>query len=384
MSDRSRKIFLPLVIITFGIVVMAVLLFAYPDAERVKPETYKPLVRYERAVKSMEKIVVRSQGTVRARTESSLFALVSGQVIEISPKFASGGFFEKGEVMLCIDPMDYRLAKTRADLQLTQAELALAREEEEAEIARSEWQKIGQGKAPPLVLHVPQVRQAKASLAAALAAVEQAALNLNRTAVHAPYDCRVKKKSADVGQIAGPAVPVAEIYAVDYAEIRLPLTDEDLAFIDIPYEYRGGKKGNKADVTVQSTFAGKTYNWPAKLVRLEGEIDSRNRMIHGVARIDNPFEMNNDKPPLSVGMFVTAEIQGKSYNDIFSLDRAALRAENTVWVIDDQNQLNFRTVDVLRTERDKVIIRSGIKENEKICLTVLDAVVEGMYVRTEE
>ena len=384
MSDRTKKIFLPILIIIFGIIVMVVLVKAYPDAERVKSEAYKPLVRYEMARKGSSKIYVNSQGTVRPRTESLLFPLVSGQIISISPKFASGGFFNKGEVILRIDPTDYRLAKTRAELQVSQAELSLAREQEEAKLARTEWQKIGKGEAPPLVLREPQVKQAEASLAAAKATYEQAALNLQRTQVKAPYDCRVKSKRVDVGQLAGPNAAVADIYAGDYAEIRLPLTDSDLAFIDIPYAYRAGEKANEPAVVINSVFAGKTYKWEGWLVRLEGEIDPLNRMIHGVARIDDPFKASKDRPPLAVGMFVSAVIEGRAYDNVFTLSRAALRGENMVWVINAENELNFRTVDVLRTERDQVIITSGIDENEKICLTVLDAVVDGMEVRVEE
>jgi len=384
MSDRTKKIFFPLVIIAFGVVTMVVLVKAYPDAERVKSETYKPLVRYEKAQKGTRKIYVNSQGTVKPRTESILFPLVSGQIISVSTKFASGGFFKKGEVILSIDPTDYRLAKTRAELQVSQAELALAREQEEAKIARAEWQKIGNGEAPPLVLREPQVSQAKASLAAAKAAYEQAALNLERTEVKAPYDCRIKSKRVDVGQLAGPNAAVADIYAGDYAEIRLPLTDSDLAFIDVPYAYGAGQKANEPGVVISSMFAGKMYKWEGWLVRLEGEIDPLNRMIHGVARIDRPFEATADRPPLAVGMFVTAEIEGRAYDNVFTLSRAALRGENMVWVINGQNELNFRKVEVLRTEREQVIITSGIEENEKVCLTVLDAVVDGMKVRVDE
>jgi RND family efflux transporter MFP subunit len=384
MSDRTKKILLPIVIIGFGIIAMVVLLNAYPDAERVKTEPYKPLVRYEVAKKGSSKIYVNSQGTVKPRTESLLFSLVSGQIISISPKFASGGFFKKGEVILSIDPTDFRLAKTRAELQVAQAELVLAREQEEAKLARDEWKKIAEGEAPPLVLREPQVKQAKASLAAAKAALEQAALNLDRTQVKAPYDCRIKRKRVDIGQLAGPNAAIADIYAGDYAEIRLPLTDGDLSFIDIPYAYRAGQKRNEPGVVISNVFAGKTYKWEGRLVRLEGEIDPVNRMMHGIARIDDPFQAMADRPPLSVGMFITAEIEGRTYDNVYTLSRAALRGENMVWVINGQDELNFRTVDVLRTERDQVIITSGIEENEKICLTVLDAVVDGMKVKIEE
>jgi RND family efflux transporter MFP subunit len=288
--------------------------------------------------------------------------------------------------MLQIDPVDYHLAVTRAELQVAQAELALAREEEEAELAKAEWGKVGEGEPSDLVLRKPQLKQAQTNLAAAKAGLEQANINLERTNIRAPFACRVRSKQADVGQVAGMGNPVAIIYAVDYAEVRLPLPDAELAYIDVPHIFRGNVSAKSPEVTIKTIFAGKEYSWDGKLSHLEGEIDALSRMVHAVARVKNPYAKkgSGDAPPLSVGMFVTAEIAGKTYENVYQIKREALRGESTVWVIDSENKLHFREVDVLRVEKDVAIINSGLQESEKVCLTALDAVVEGMDVSIQD
>lgn len=386
MNNKTRKIFLPIAILVFGVLGMIVLVIAYPEAEQVKPEAFRPLVRYQLAKKSNKQINIYSQGTVAPRTQSTVAAQVGGQIVFTSSRFASGGYLKKGDVLLRIDPANYELAQAQAKLQVTQAELRLAREKEEADLARSEWTKIGNGEASKLVLREPQLKEAEASLDAAKAALKLADINLQRTEIRAPFTCRIRTIMADLGQVVNPGTPIAVIYAIDYAEIRLPLPDADLAFIDIPFTYGNSEQHAQPKVKIKSVFAGREYTWPGKLVRMEGEIDPRSRMINAVATVKDPYGdgASEERPPLAVGMFVSAEISGKNFEDVFEIERAALRGSNRVWIIDEENRLYFRDVEILRLNTDTIIIKSGLDENEKICLTALDAVVEGMAVRIQE
>jgi multidrug efflux system membrane fusion protein len=385
MSDKTRKIFLPIIIIIAGIFIAIVLVKAYPETEQIKPEAFKPLVRHSVVSKTGIQINISSQGTVVPRTQSNIISQVGGLIVFASPRFAAGGFFEKGELMLKVDQTDFLLAKTRAELQVAQAELRLAREEEEAKLAQSEWEKVGTGKASDLVMRGPQLKEATASLNAAKAGLQQAVVNLGRTEIRAPYVCRVRTKNSDVGQVVNQGSPLAQIYAIDYAEVRLPLPDADLAFVDIAYN-SNGSTGKKIPVQLTTVFAGTEHSWEATLIRLEGEIDPRSRMVHVVARVSDPYakKSKENKLPLSVGMFVKAEIEGRIYENVFEIDRAALRGKNTIWVIDDENKLNIRSVNILRQEEGRIIVRDGISEGEKVCLTALDAVVDGMEVLIEE
>ncbi len=199
---------------------------------------------------------------------------VAGRVIWVSPSFASGGFFDDGQPLLRIEPSDYREAVIQARAAAAREELRAARERAEADVARKEWGDLGGGEATPLTLREPQLAEAEAALEAARAALERAERNLDRTEIRAPYDGRVRHKQVDVGQYVTPGTPVATIYAVDYAEVRLPLADEELAFIDLPLDYWGDSgRGPGPEVVLSARFAGRAHRWEGHIVRTEGEID---------------------------------------------------------------------------------------------------------------
>jgi RND family efflux transporter MFP subunit len=333
-------------------------------------------------------LTVKSQGTVSPRTESVLLPEVTGRIIEVSPSFVPGGFFEAGEILLRIDPHDYRQALVQARSAVAQAELRLATEQAEADVARQEWEELGQGgEPPPLTVREPQLAEAQATLAAARAAVVFAERNLERTEIVAPFAGRVRQKQADVGQYVTPGTPLGKIYAVDYAEIRLPLPDEDLAFVDLPLVYRGEAATQKGPrVELRATFAGETHRWQGRIVRTEGEIDPRSRMVHAVARVKDPYGRTGgrDRPPLAVGLYVEAEILGRSVEQVAVLPRSALRDDGRVLVLVDGDRLGFREVDLLRKTREEIIVRSGLADGERICVTSLAAVTEGMRVRVDD
>ena len=181
---------------------------------------------------------VISEGTVRPRTESELVPEISGRVTSIAPSFAEGGFFEEGETLVEIDPFDYEQAVITARSQLAQSRLRLAQEEAEAEIAQREWNEIGEGNPRALTLREPHLEDARASVAAAEANLVRAERDLDRAHIKAPYAGRVRRKNVDVGQFVTMGSSVATIYAVDLAEIRLPLPDVELAYLNLPLSYR--------------------------------------------------------------------------------------------------------------------------------------------------
>jgi len=328
-----------------------------------------------------KQVFIDARGTVTPRTQSIIVSQVSGQITHVSPHFVTGGFFKKGQVMLTVDTTDYILARSRAELQVAQARLALAREEQEAHIARAEWNKVGQGKADDLVLHKPQLAQARAALNAALATLNQAKIDIQRTRIRAPYYCRVRARQVDEGQVINRGTPLATVYAIDYAEIRLPLPDNDLAFLSLPSYNTGHSRF--PDVQISSKFAGKKYIWTGKLIRMEGEIDPRSRMVHVVARVKEPYAASADqKPPLAVGLFVNAKISGRTFKNIYEINRSALRNGDQVLMIDDSLRLHFRKVHILRLNAQSALVDSGLSAGEKVCITPLDLVVDGMAVRT--
>ena len=152
----------------------------------------------------------------------------------------------------------------------------------------------------------------------------------------APYTGRIRTKSVDVGQFVSRGAPVARVYAVDYAEVRLPIPDAELAYVDLPLAFRGqagDAKGPK--VTLRAQFAGREHTWQGRIVRTEAEIDPQSRMVQAVARVADPYGQGGrpGRPPLAVGMFVEAEIEGRWTSSVV-LPRVALRGGDTVYVID--------------------------------------------------
>ncbi len=375
---------LPVAILVFGVAGALAIVESRPEPARSVPEVVVPLVRVQEVRFEDVLLTVTSQGTVSPRTESVLVPEVAGRVIRVSPAFAAGGFFEASDVLLMIDPRGYREALVRAEAEVAQARLRLTREEAEAEAAVREWNELDLDEAPsPLARREPQLASAAAALAAAESTLDRARRDLEQTTIRAPYAGRVRGKSVDVGQYVAPGTPLATIYAVDYAEVRLPIPDDELAYLDLPLDYRGAANQTGPEVVLRSDFAGRRHEWRGRIVRTEGEIDTRSRMVHAVARVDDPYGPGEDphRPPLAVGMYVEAEILGRTVRDVAVLPRSSLRGEQLL-VVDGDDRLRPRGVEVLRRMDDSVVVRSGLAAGERVCLSPLAAVTDGMRVRT--
>lgn len=381
MSTLTRYVLPLLILLAAGLGAFAIFV-SKPAPERRAPEFKPPLVRVHKVELQDVQLTIRSQGTVAPRTESRLVPEVSGRVLRVSPAFVVGGFFEAGDSLLEIDPYDYRQALVQARSRVAQARLRLAQEEAEAEVARREWVELGSGEATPLTLRQLQLEDAHAALQAASAGVEQAQRDLERTVVKAPYAGRVRDKRVDVGQYVTRGTAVATLYSVDAAEVRLPLPDSELAYLDLPLNYRGEDADRRGpEVTLQAEFGGTVHRWVGRVVRTEGEIDPSSRMVHVVAQVKDPYGRDGDRPPLAVGMFVEAELRGHIARDVAVLPRGALHPGDVVWTVDEEGRLHFREVHVFRTQGDQVLISSGLEQGEWVCLSSLEAATEGMRVR---
>jgi RND family efflux transporter MFP subunit len=388
---------LPLLVLLVGIVSAVVLVRTRPAAEMRAREIPAPLVRVHVVRLQDVQLTVHSQGAAAPRTRTALVSQVPGRIVAVAPSFESGGFFEAGEVLLTIDPTDFELAVVRAGAAVAQADVRLATERAEAAVARREWEELGEGEAKPLVTRQPQVLEAEAALEAARAALRQAEVDLERTKIRVPYPGRVSTKSADVGQYVMRGMALGEVYAIDYAEVRLPVSDEELAFLDTtpPAPVQATSDASVADpapsgsvapeVVLRARFAGATREWSGRVVRTEGEIDPRTRMLHVVARIPDPYGRRQARDaPLAAGLFVQAEINGQFVRGVAVLPRGALRARDQVLLVDDDDRLRFRSVEVLRSQHEDVIVRSGLHDGDRVLLSPLEAVTDGMRVRTVE
>ncbi len=389
MIVRILKVIVPFLLVVAGAYGAWRMIESRPEIETQVREQVVPLVRTMNVKKEDIRLSVLSQGTVSPKVVTDLIPEVAGKVTYVSPSLVVGGFFEKGTVLLRIDPHDYELALIRAEAEVAQMTLRLEQERAEAAVAAEEWKELGKGEeASPLVLRIPQVAQAEAALAGAEAALRQANRDLERTEIGAPFVGRVRQENVDIGQYVGRGQAVAQLYSIDVAEVRLPLPDKDLAFVRVPLSYRGDEETSLdgPKVLLRAQFAGREHVWKGKIVRTEGEIDRSTRMIYVVAEVLDPYGRGKDpgRPPLAVGMFVEAEILGNWLKGAVVLPRAAIRGTDQVYIVDAEGRLRFRTVDVFKNERERVVVQGGLEEGEAVCISPMETVVEGMKVRVAD
>lgn len=381
---RALQITLP-----FLILVIAGLIVRHMILNKVEPQTRRiPTPNTQVVVRPLQeenfRVTLHSQGTVRARTESALIPEVRGRIVSISPNFQEGAFFEEGEVLLEIDDRDYRTELTVAEAALAQAELTLAQESARYEQAKRDWDRLNpNSEATSLTLREPQIRQARAAADSAKARVESARHNLERTKLTAPYAGRVLTKSADVGQFVSAGTQLAKVYAVDYAEVRLPLTANQYAFLNLPTVYRGGDPSIAKGpiVHLRSTVGGTTHSWEGRVVRSEGAVDTRTRQLFVVAQVENPYGRSvSGRPPLKVGTFVEAEIEGALLQNVIVIPRVVYRENSYVLVVDENNSLTRRPVNVVWEDEDNIVVRGGLTAGEQLCLTDVPYALESLPV----
>lgn len=370
-----RKFILPLLVMMGFTVAAAGLMMTSVDVQPTVPEPIPRVVKVIEVNPQTIRLTVDSQGTIAPRTQSELVPEVSGRVVKVSPALAAGGHFRKGDILLRIDDADYRTALSRAQatVQRSQAELELARFEHDRQM-QLEGQQLASRS---------QFQQAERTLKVAMAAVseattalKQAERDLRRTELRAPFDGRVRNERADVGQFIQRGTSIGTLYASDTVEVRLPVADRQLAFLNIPFGYQGDIDSPDAPrVTLSAEFAGKKLKWEGTIVRTEAEIDAQTRMVNVVAQI----RTNND-PQLSVGLFVAAKIQGREVDDVIVLPRAALRGNDRVLVVDSDDRMYHRDITPLRLYEDKVIVQSGLLAGERVCVSPIQTVIDGMRV----
>jgi len=320
---------------------------------------------------------IETQGVVESRRETALAAEISGRVVEVSANLKRGGMVSEGEVLVRIDPADYRSVLARAESAVAEAALLLAQEEARYEQARLDWEKLGRGAGSPLVLREPQLEAARAQEVSARSEVERARRDVERTEISAPFDASIRQATVEVGAVISPGQMVAEVYSSSDLEIRLALPLEDFGFLQ-----RAPDGVPLGEITLRGSIGGESYQWPAEPVRLDQEIDRRTLSGHIIARVMPQPGSIFPLPP--VGLFVDAGIVGTTLRDVVEIPRRALMEGGRVLVVDPDNRIAFRDVRVLRSTRDTVIVGEGLAEGERIALTRVSAPVSGMEVRLSE
>ncbi len=389
------KKLLPAVIIIAALVIAVMLRQLRPEAEQNEPQQLAVVVDAVTVVVQDAAIVVASQGTVEPRTRTNLVSEVSGQVVSVSPAFVAGGFFRKGDVLLQLDDLDYRAAVSRAEAAVAAARSQLELERGQGDVAQREWDRMSESerariRARELYLRKPQMAEAVARLESAEADLEQARTDLSKTTIIAPYDGLVSAKNTDIGQYVTTGAAIAETFAVDYAEVRLPIPEGKIAFLDLPAatsNFAGnGDLANAPEVDLVSRIGSRDYHWTGNLTRTEGVLDTRTRVLFSVVQVEDPYNLydNGDgwsREPLRIGTYVTASIKGKVLEDVVVLPRYTLQANNVIWTADTEGRLRPKDVDVLTINGDDVYISGGLENGDRVILTRLENPLNGALVQ---
>lgn len=349
-----------------GVVVMSSLRPEPPKKERLELDPLVEVIVLEYMTANFE---VSSQGTVRPKTETILSAEVSGTITEISPKFVAGGVFQANEVLMRVDPTNYEVALKQAEALVTQRQI----EFDGAQKLRNQGYRAE-----------AELASAAAALATARAERVRANRNLERTYVRVPYEGIVRAKESDLGEFVNAGTRLGVVFATDFAEIRLPLTDLDLAYVDLPTaaDITASGHADGPAVRLSATRKGRTVEWPAKIVRTEGVVDEKSRVTYAVARVEDPYQLHGEGEPMPMGTFVSAAIQGTVAENMIRVPRAVVRGTNELLLVDAEDKLVIRNVEISRADADFVYFSTGAMPGERVVTTVLESAIDGLQVRT--
>jgi RND family efflux transporter MFP subunit len=373
------KIILPVVIIVAGILVFKMM------AAHKQPPAHKTvaksgtLVQVMVAEKGDWQVDISVTGIIVPKREISVIPQVSGKVVYVAPSFQAGTYFPEGAVLLGIEDIDYTLAIERAKAQVTKMEFELTSIQAKADVAKGEWQRSHPGGPAPansLVLYVPQLKEAAANLSSAKAALQQAEVNLSRTKITAPFNCRVRSEQVGIGQYLTPGSKAAVLVGADEVEAIVPVPLIDLAWLNVP-----------TNAIVQIHSAGQVFSWPGRLTRSLGEVDRVGKMTRLAVTVTDPYNLQlkspQNRPELALGMFVQVILKGRTAAGVIAVPRQALRENDTLWLMTSENKLKKIQVDISRREQNEILLKGGLMPGDRVVLSKIVGAVEGMSLKLE-
>jgi RND family efflux transporter MFP subunit len=380
MIAKLRQAAMPIGVGLAGIAMYALLQVTKPQPTPSIEAPRPGSVEVVPAIRAASRPTVVAYGEVRPAVRTQLVAQVGGKIMSIAPDFIEGGQFAPGEVLLTIEDTDYRAAVDERRARVAAAKVDLEQALADADVARK--QLAGQSNPSPLALKKPQVARAESALKAAETALSLAQTNLERTQINLPFEGRVESQAADLGQYVNPGKVLGSVFGTDVAEVRVALTTNQLSALGIPVGYIGGETGGLV-TTLSAVMGGRVHRWEGRLTGLDAGIEATTRSVYGTVRIEDPYgEIHADSGmPLAVGLYVDAEIQGRTIVDAVQIAAEGLRAGDEVFVIDGEGLLDVRQVDVIHRNRDMVMLASGVEAGERVIVSAIRNPVRGMRLQ---
>ncbi|QDG54209.1 efflux RND transporter periplasmic adaptor subunit [Persicimonas caeni] len=396
VAKNVAKFGLPLVVLAAAVGLVVLLVSTKKEPERKEKREQRVLVQTEMVEASSHRLNVQAAGEVVAARNLVVTPQVSGRLVWVNDKLVPGGIIRKGETLFRVDPADYRIAVEEAKTQLAQAEAQLAQERGRVQVAQREWELFKneldedqRDRDPSLALRKPQLESAKVAVDAAKARLKRAQLNLSRTSVEAPFDAFVANESADIGQLVGAQSQVASLVGTEKFWVRMSVPVEKISYISVPGV--NAQEGSKA--IVRQDAGKETIEREGKVVRLLGDLDPQGRMARVLVEIADPFGLNDldetDEPkqrgiPLLLSSFVDVEVQGPAVDDLIEIPREAIRDGDKAFVFAKDKTLAVRPVDVIWERPDTILVKSGVKDGERVIVSPIATAVDGMKLRAQD
>ncbi|EGQ9815414.1 efflux RND transporter periplasmic adaptor subunit [Vibrio parahaemolyticus] len=362
---------LPFVVVGGSYAGYAAIAATAPEKESTKETITEPTVRASSLFPTDHKVVITSYGELVPFEKTHLSAQVSGEVISWHPNFVTGGIVKRGEVLFTIESDNYEAAVLQAEAGLASARASLIEEQAKAEVAKRQAKNLSDKQVTDLYLRKPQVLSAQAQVKSAQAALKRANRDLENCRVVAPYDALVVERDVGVGQFVTSGSRVATLNNIEVAEVHVPIAGFDSAFLPESI------KELTATVTQQGILS---TTREGKVVRDLGMIDSATRMINMVIQVEDPYGIDNQQPPIKFGSYVEVSFTGKELKHIYRLPQELVK-NRTVWVVNDENQLQPRTVTVLRAEGEFMLVGEGLEQSDQLVLTLPEYPQKGMAVQ---
>ncbi len=384
----NYKNYLPLyLLLVIGLIAILLVVFRPSPNKRMMPP--EPVITVDTLlVKSKEyRVYINSFGRIEPRTQGQIVAQVSGQIIEVSPSFQDGGFFEKGDVLVKIDPRDYEIQVDIAAAELANAKVNYAEQQVLADQAVNDRKTLRKKSvASDFALHIPQLAAAKSQIGAAEAKLKKAKLDVERTQVRAPYSGRVLSKNVDLGDVVSVNTSLAKVYATDLVEVKLPIKNSELSLLTLP-ENASNKSDDSKELPkakIINSLGDTPQSWNAVLVRTAGAIDEQSQQLYVTAQIEAPYsKQNKELRPLKIGQYVTAVIEGKTIKDAIVIPNSAIYQGSYIYLYKD-GVLEQRDIEIAWQNDNEALIKQGIKAGEQLVLTPLGRVSSGTPVKKFE
>lgn len=366
------KTILPFVLLLLAfVIVMSVMNAFKQEPAKVPPKPDGFLVELSTVEPSDHAVTIYSQGTLQAKRQITLSSEVSAAVLELSPQFSAGSRFAKGDVLVTLDPADYRVAVQRAKAGLASARATLELEQARSEQAMKDWKSFAKkGKPSELLLNIPQLNGAKANVKSALADLAKAERDLSKTKVIAPFDGVVLSKAVDVGQFVISSGQLGQIAGRSIGEVRLSLSDVDVERLDLL-----NTNLDKKPLPVKIFNAGGVLVSDGRLARLEAGKDARTLLNYAIVEIDNPLNKG-----LFFNDFLYAEIEAKPLSKVFAIPIAWLMSDDRLGLF-EEGQLNLVQLKILYRNQQFAYVSEGIDSNDLIVTTPIQSAQQGMKLR---